>query len=78
MGFKHSKDTLAKFAVREVSEETRNNLSIAATGRILTEEEKLKISSKRKGIQLSSITRKKIFSVSSFKGYKNRSKEYEY
>ena len=60
LGFKHSKDTLAKFAVREVSEETRKNLSLAAVGRILTEEDKIKISSKRKGIQLSDITRKKI------------------
>ena len=60
MGFKHSKDTLAKFATRGVSEETRKNLSLAALGRVLTEEAKSKISSKRKGIQLSDITRKKI------------------
>lgn len=60
LGFKHSKDTLAKFAIREVSEETRKNLSLAALGRRLTEEDKGKISSKCKGIQLSDITRKKI------------------
>ncbi len=60
LGFKHSKDTLAKFAIREVSEETRKNLSLAALGRRLTEEDKGKISSRRKGIQLSDITRKKI------------------
>ena len=60
LGFKHSKDTLAKFATRGVSEETRKNLSLAALGRVLTEEAKSKISSKRKGIQLSDITRKKI------------------
>lgn len=59
LGFKHSNDTLAKFAVREVSEETRKNLSLAALGRRLTEEDKSKISSKREGIQLSDITRKK-------------------
>ena len=39
---KHSKDTFEKFANREVSEETRKNLSVAATGRILTEQDKKK------------------------------------
>ena len=44
LGFKHSKDTLEKFSTRVVSEETRKNLSLAAKGRILTEEDKNKIS----------------------------------
>ena len=36
LGFKHSKETLEFFKNhREVSEETRKNLSLAATGRIL-------------------------------------------
>ena len=43
-----------------MSEETRKNLSLAATGRILTEEDKNKISSSRKGIKLSDETRAKI------------------
>lgn len=60
LGFRHSENTLKKFAIREVSEETRKNLSLAAKGRILTEEDRKKISSKRKGIQLSDVTRKKI------------------
>lgn len=42
LGFKHSKDTFEKFVNREVSEETRKNLSVAATGRILTEQDKKK------------------------------------
>ena len=46
LGFKHSKETLEFFKNnRKVSEETRKNLSLAATGRILTEEDKNKISS---------------------------------
>jgi len=43
-----------------VSEYTRNNLSLAATGRVLTEEDKKKISNARKGIKLSDETRAKI------------------
>lgn len=43
LGFKHSEKTLEFFKNnREVSEETRKNLSLAATGRILTEEDKKK------------------------------------
>jgi hypothetical protein len=40
-----------------VSEETRVNLSLAATGRILTESDKTKISIARSGIKLSDETR---------------------
>jgi len=37
LGFKHSEETLEFFKNnRKVSEETRKNLSVAATGRILT------------------------------------------
>jgi len=43
-----------------VSEATRKNLSLAATGRILTESDKIKISIARKGIKLSDETRAKI------------------
>jgi uracil phosphoribosyltransferase len=43
-----------------VSEETRNNLSLAATGRILTESDKTKISIARSGIKLSDETRARI------------------
>ena len=60
LGFKHGKVTLEKFALREISEETRKNLSLSATGRILTDEDKNKIASKRKGIKLSDVTRAKI------------------
>lgn len=38
LGFKHSEKTLNFYInVRKVSEETKKNLSLAATGRILTE-----------------------------------------
>jgi group I intron endonuclease len=61
LGFKHSKETLEFFKNdRKVSEETRKNLALAATGRILTEEDKNKISNSRKGIKLSDETRAKI------------------
>lgn len=61
LGFKHSEKTLEFFRNnRKVSEETRNNLSLAATGRILTESDKIKISIARSGIKLSDETRAKI------------------
>lgn len=61
LGFKHSEKTLEFFRNdRKVSEETRTNLSLAATGRILTEGDKTKISIARKGIKLSDETRAKI------------------
>lgn len=60
LGYKHTAATLEIFNQRRVSEETRNNLSSAATGRVLTEEEKKKISDARKGITLSDETRSKI------------------
>lgn len=60
LGFKHSKETLEFFKNdRKVSEETRKNLSLAATGRILTEEDKNKISNSRQGIKLSDETDRK-------------------
>lgn len=43
-----------------MSEATKNNLSLAATGIILTESDKNKISIARKGIKLSDETRAKI------------------
>lgn len=61
LGFKHSEETLEFFKNnRKVSEATKNNLSLAATGRILTESDKNKISIARKGIKLSDETRAKI------------------
>lgn len=61
LGFKHREETLDYFKNnREVSEETRKNLSLAATGRILTVEDKDKISNSRQGIKLSDETRAKI------------------
>lgn len=61
LGFKHSEETLEFFKnSRKVSEETRKNLSVAATGRILTESERQKISDSRKGIKLSDETRTRI------------------
>lgn len=60
LGFKHSEETLELFKNRKVSEETKINLSLAATGRVLTKEERLKISQGRKGIKLSYQTRVKI------------------
>lgn len=60
LGFKHSEETLEKFKNREVSDITKNNLSLAATGRVLTEEEREKISISRLGKSLSPETRSKI------------------
>jgi hypothetical protein len=43
LGFKHNAGTLEFFNIyRKVSEETKQNLSIAAKGRILTEEDRKK------------------------------------
>jgi GIY-YIG catalytic domain/NUMOD3 motif len=64
LGFKHSEETLKFFKhSRKVSEATKNNLSLAATGRILTESDKAKISKARTGIKLSDETRAKISAV---------------
>lgn len=61
LGFKHSDESLELFKNnRKVSEETRNNLSLAAIGRTLTKEDKIKISNSRQGIKLSDETRAKI------------------
>lgn len=61
LGFKHSQETLDYFKNnRKVSEETRKNLSLAATGRVLSDAEKKKISASRIGINLSAETRAKI------------------
>ena len=44
LGYKHTQTTLEFFKnERKVTEETRKNLSLAATGRVLTEEDKKKI-----------------------------------
>lgn len=41
LGFKHRKETLKFFQnERKASAETRKNLSLAATGRVLTDEDK--------------------------------------
>ena len=64
LGFKHSEETINFFKnERKVSEETRKNLSLAATGRKLTEEDKYKISNKRTGIKLSEETKAKLSAV---------------
>lgn len=61
LGYKHTSATLEFFnKERKVNEETRTNLSISATGRILTEADRNKISNARKGITLSPETRSKI------------------
>lgn len=64
LGYKHTAATLEFFKNdRKINEETRKNLSSAATGRVLTEEDKKKISDARKGITLSAETRSKISAV---------------
>lgn len=61
LGYKHNKETLDFFKnFRKVSEQTKKNLSIAATNRILTESDKSKISSSRLGLKLSNEIRNKI------------------
>lgn len=42
LGYKHTEETLEKFKLRKYSDEARANLSEAATGRVLSEETKLK------------------------------------
>ena len=64
LGYKHTEETLKKFNERVVSEETRKNLSKAATGRILTEAEREKLSNIRKGLILSEEIKKKISETS--------------
>jgi len=54
LGFKHNKKTLDFFKnERKVSEKTRNNLSLAATNRVLTDMDKKKISISRLGVNIS-------------------------
>jgi group I intron endonuclease len=59
-GFKHSAATLNLFKEREVSIETKNNLSVASMGRVLTTEVRKKISDVHKGKILSESIKKKI------------------
>ena len=61
LGFRHSEETLNYFREhREVSEETRKNLSEAARGRILSPELRKELSEIRKGIKLTNETRSRI------------------
>lgn len=60
LGYEHSEETLELMRNREISEETRKLLSLSATGRVFSDEDKLKLSEKRKGIKLSDVTRTKI------------------
>ena len=61
LGFKHKTETLEFFKnERKVSNSTREKLSKATTGRILSPELREKLSEVRKDIKLSSITRAKI------------------
>ncbi len=61
MGFKHSEETLKWFMQeRKVSENTRKNLSSAASNRILSEKERNKFSLSRLGKEMSLSTRAKI------------------
>ena len=61
LGFKHKTETLEFFKnERKVSDSTRENLSKAASGRILSSELRKKLSEQREGIKLSSATRIKI------------------
>ena len=50
LGYKHSEQTLAKMSAKRknLSEEGRQNLSKAATGRVLSDETKVKISEARR------------------------------
>jgi group I intron endonuclease len=59
-GYKHTEETLMRFKTRVLSNNTRFNLSKAATGRVLSEETKTKISCARKGMTLSNKTREKL------------------
>lgn len=61
LGFRHNKATLDFFKnERRINQEGKNNLSKAASNRILSELEKKKLSQIRLGVKLSEVTRKKI------------------
>jgi group I intron endonuclease len=61
LGFKHKAETLEFFKnERKVSDSTKENLSKAAMGRILSPEHRKKLSEQKEGIKLSNITRAKI------------------
>jgi group I intron endonuclease len=61
LGYKHSEETIKYFREKRIiTDETRENLSIAARERILPQEVRDKISEKRKSIKLSEATRAKI------------------
>ena len=62
LGYKHKpRDPwVSKLERSPVSDETKKTLSLAATGRVLTEQDKEKISKSRLGTKLSDETRKKI------------------
>ena len=60
LGYKHTAETLEKFNTRKFSDKALINLAKAATGRILSEQTKAKISNARKGIKLSNETRNKL------------------
>lgn len=61
LGYKHKEETITFFKKeRKLTKEARNNLSLAATGRILPKEVRDKIANKRKGIKLTDETRAKI------------------
>lgn len=61
LGYKHSDETIKYFREKRIiTDETRENLSIAARERVLPQEVRDKISEKRKGIKLSEATRAKI------------------
>jgi group I intron endonuclease len=53
LGYKHREETLEKFKTREFTTEMRLNLKKAATGRILSEDTKKKLSLIKKGNKLS-------------------------
>lgn len=60
LGYKHNTKTLDAFKNRTVSQETRNNLSLAASKRIFSKQEKEKLSISHLGKQLPLSVRKKI------------------
>lgn len=61
LGFKHNRDTLKYFKnIRKLSPQAKNKLSIAASNRIVSDLERIKLSDTRKGTKLSNVTRDKI------------------
>ena len=78
LGFKHSAETLTKLKQREISDVTKTNLSLAASNRILSTQEKENLSKARLGKRIPLKTRQKIaYTASKLRGVPVQVKDIE-